>query len=66
MVAPVDLVVKYADGSTETVHKTPQMWESNQKRATALVRTKKTVQSVELTGGIWVDADSSNNRSPAK
>lgn len=63
MVAPVDLVVTYADGTTETVHETPRMWQENQKRATALVRTKKVVKSVELAGGIWMDADASNNRS---
>ncbi len=62
LVAPVDLVVTYADGSTDTVHEAPRIWAANQKRATALVRTKKAVQSVELAGGIWVDADSTNNR----
>ena len=66
MVAPVDLVVHYVDGSTETVHETPRLWEANQQRATTMVRTKKTIQSVELTGGIWMDADLSNNRWPAK
>jgi hypothetical protein len=62
LVAPVDLVVTYADASTDTVHETPRIWAANQKRATALVPTKKAVQSVELAGGIWMDADSTNNR----
>jgi aminopeptidase N len=61
MVAPVDIVAKYTDGSTETVHETPAIWEPNQKRATVLVKTKKPIQSLELKGGIWVDADTTNN-----
>jgi hypothetical protein len=62
MVAPVDLIVKYSDGSVETVHETPRMWEANQKKATVVVKTTKTVQSLELNGGIWMDAATTNNR----
>ena len=41
MPAPVDLVVRYADGTTETVHQTPAIWQANQKRATVAITTKK-------------------------
>ena len=61
MVPPVDLVVTYTDGTTETVHQTARIWEKNQKQATASVRTTKVATSVELAGGIWMDADLSNN-----
>lgn len=56
----------YADGSTETIHETPGIWEKNQKRATVVIPVKKAVRSLELTGGIWMDADRSNNQWTAK
>lgn len=61
MAAPVDLLVRYGDGSSDTIHETPAIWESNQKQATVTLRTGKVVQSVALDGGIWVDADSLND-----
>jgi hypothetical protein len=60
-VAPVDVVVKYADGTSETVHQTPAIWQANQKRAAVAIATKKAVQSIALNGGIWMDADTTNN-----
>jgi hypothetical protein len=66
MPAPVDLVVRYADGATETVHQTPAIWERDARRATVTLPSRKAVKAVELQGGIWVDADSTNNRWPLK
>jgi hypothetical protein len=62
MVAPVDFVITYSDGSTGSVHETPMIWEANQKRATVALKAKKPIQSLELNGGIWMDADTTNNR----
>lgn len=62
MPAPVDLHVRYSDGSTESIHETPAIWKSSQKCATVTIATKKSMQSLELDGGIWMDADSTNNR----
>jgi hypothetical protein len=64
--APVNLLVQYSDGSKATVHETPAIWAANQKRATFAIPTGKKIQSVELDGGIWMDADSSNDQWPAK
>ena len=61
MDAPVNLVLHYRDGSTQTVHETPAIWEADPRNTTVTVRSAKTVQSVTLDGGIWVDADPSNN-----
>jgi hypothetical protein len=61
MAAPVDVRVRYTDGTNETMHQTPALWEANQQRATITIATRKTIQWVELDGGIWVDADPSNN-----
>ena len=60
-VAPFDLVVTYADGTTDRIHKTPAIWQLNQKSASVAVTTKKPVRSIEVATGIWVDADEANN-----
>ncbi|UHG89287.1 M1 family metallopeptidase [Spirosoma oryzicola] len=65
-VAPVDIVVTYTDGTTETFHQTPNLWKANQKQATVNLTTKKKVQAVTLQGGIFMDADPSNNSWKAK
>ena len=61
MVAPVDLVLHFEDGSTQTVHQTPAIWEANQERASVKIATRKRIQSVSLDGGIFMDADTTNN-----
>ena len=66
MPAPVNLVVTYRDGSTESVHQTSAIWRPNVKRAVVQLATKKPVQSIALAGGIWMDADASNDRWTAK
>jgi hypothetical protein len=62
MPTPVDLEAHYGDGSNETIHETAAIWAPNQRRATVTISTSKTLQSLGLNGGIWVDADSTNNR----
>ena len=61
MPAPVDLIVTYTDGSSETFHKTPSIWEANIKQADVSIETKKKIQSIKADGGIFMDADTSNN-----
>jgi hypothetical protein len=62
MPVPVDLEAHYGDGSNEVVHETAAIWAPDQKRATVTISTSKTLQSLGLNSGIWVDADSTNNR----
>jgi peptidase M1-like protein len=62
MPAPVNLVVTYGDGTTETMHETAAIWEPNVRRAAVRIAVKKPVQSIALSGGIWMDADPSNDR----
>jgi hypothetical protein len=62
--APVDLVIKYADGTTETKHLTPSVWEKDQKQSSVAISTKKKIDSISLDGGIFMDADLSNNSWP--
>ena len=65
MFAPVDVNIKYTDGTTETKYVTPAAWEKDPKQAMVSINTKKKIESVSLDGGIFVDADKSNNRKPA-
>jgi hypothetical protein len=61
MPAPVDVVVKYEDGTTERFHQTPAIWQKDQRMASVNLAVKKKIQSMTLDGGIFMDADTSNN-----
>jgi hypothetical protein len=65
MPAPVDLVVIYADGSTETLHQTPAIWRADPRRATVTLASSKQPRSIKLEHGIWMDADAKNDGWPA-
>jgi hypothetical protein len=66
MAAPVDVVVTYEDGSTEKFHQTPAIWEKDQKQTIVNITAKKKIKSIKLDGGIFMDADESNNSWPLK
>jgi len=59
--APVDIIVSYADDTKETFHQTPAIWENNLNTTTVNISTIKKVKSFMLDGGIYMDADTSNN-----
>lgn len=59
--APFDLKVTYDDNTTETLHQTPALWKADSKKATVNITTKNKIKSVEINGGIFMDADESNN-----
>ncbi|WP_281232365.1 M1 family metallopeptidase [Flavobacterium gelatinilyticum] len=63
---PFDVIVVYDDNSTDTLHKTPAVWEKNQKRTTVTISSKKTIKNVTLDGGIFMDATPENNAWAAK
>jgi len=62
MPAPGDLQASYTDGSSETIHETPAIWAADQRRATVSIATDKTLRALTLNGGIWMDADTTNNK----
>ena len=64
--APVEVVVTYADNSTESFHQTPAIWQANPQEAKIVVPTKKPVASIALDGGIFMDANASDNQWKAK
>ncbi|MBP2282459.1 hypothetical protein H4V97_000777 [Flavobacterium sp. CG_23.5] len=58
---PFDINIVYVDGTKETVHKTPAVWEANQKMVKFTFKGNKKVKSVTLDGGIFMDATPINN-----
>jgi hypothetical protein len=63
---PLDIVINYEDGTKEKLRQSPAIWEKNQKQAVVQVDVKKTVASIKLETGIFVDADQANNSSVLK
>jgi hypothetical protein len=59
--APVDVQMNYTDGTHEKFHQTAEIWRVNPKLAVVNIAGKKKILSVELNGGIFVDADETNN-----
>ncbi len=66
MPAPVNIEVTYTDGSKESFHQTPSIWENNNKKTKVNIATKKDVATIVLNGGIFMDADEANNSWKAK
>lgn len=58
---PFDVIVTYADNTTETVHQTPAVWKNNPKRVTVDLKNKKEIKQITLDGGIFMDATPYNN-----
>jgi hypothetical protein len=45
---PFDVKITYADGTTETKHQSPAVWEKNQKQISVGIKTAKVIKSVTL------------------
>ena len=60
-VAPTDMQIAYADGSSKTKHLSPEIWKGNKQQVAVNITTKKKIKFVKLDGGIFMDADASNN-----
>ncbi len=63
---PFNVNVEYTDGTTDTIHQTPIVWEHDQKNITVKVKAAKEVKDITLDGGIFMDADETNNKWMAK
>ena len=61
MPAPIDIVVTTADGNTKTIHKSPVIWKDDLNTASVELDGVTNVSKVSLEGGIFMDADTSNN-----
>jgi hypothetical protein len=58
---PFDVIATFDDGSTESFHQTPIVWEHNSKETAVKIKTGKTVKSLKLDGGIFMDANEKDN-----
>jgi len=58
---PFDAIVTYDDGTTESFHQTPIVWEKDQKDIIVKLKTGKTAKSITLDGGIFMDANVKDN-----
>jgi Peptidase family M1 domain len=58
---PFDVIATYNDGSTESFHQTPKVWERDQKEIFVRIETGKTVRTLQLEGGIFMDANEKDN-----
>jgi hypothetical protein len=58
---PFDVIATYDDGSNESFHQTPIVWEQNQKEISVMIKTGKTVKTLKLEGGIFMDANEKDN-----
>ena len=59
---PFDMKVTYEDGTSETLHKTPEIWQLNEKQVIMTLKTPKKIKEVTIDGGIFMDADESDNK----
>ncbi len=65
-VIPFDIKLTYTDGTSESFHQTPAVWEKDQKRTSINIKSSKTVKTAVLDNGIFMDANENNNKWTAK
>ncbi|MBS1660514.1 MAG: M1 family metallopeptidase [Bacteroidetes bacterium] len=58
---PFNVIATYDDGTTESFHQTPIVWKKDQKETSIDIKTDKTVKSLKLDGGIFMDANVKDN-----
>ena len=58
---PFDVKVTYKDGSVNTFHQTPATWKQNQQEQSFRITTTKSIQSIKLDGGIFMDYTPADN-----
>ncbi|MFS8082958.1 MAG: M1 family metallopeptidase [Ginsengibacter sp.] len=58
---PFDIIFNYADGTTDTLHRTPASWKLNQKRQLVKIVNGKKIASIKLDGGIFMDYTPDDN-----
>jgi hypothetical protein len=61
MAVPFDLVLVFADGSRERVHRTPAAWQADARRTEVRVAGAKALRSLSIDTGIFVDANPGDN-----
>ncbi|MBK8050999.1 MAG: M1 family peptidase [Anaerolineales bacterium] len=62
---PFDLLVTYADDTTETFHQNPVVWQDSPRSVTITVPGDKEVKSAQVNAGIFLEDSMANNAWPA-
>lgn len=63
---PIDLIITYTDGTTESVHKTPAVWKSGLKELNIEFKPAKQIKKIEINTKTVPDANPKNNMIEAK
>lgn len=58
---PFDVVVVYKDDTKEVLHQNPAIWQANQKNTVISLKSNKTIKSISIDNGIFMDATPLNN-----
>ena len=61
MAIPFDLVLVYAEGSSERVHLTPAAWRADARRTSVRLTGARALRAVTLDTGIFLDANPADN-----
>jgi hypothetical protein len=61
MAVPFDLVLTFADGTQERVHRTPAAWQADARRTEVRVAAAKALRAVSIDTGIFVDVNPGDN-----
>jgi hypothetical protein len=59
--APFNLEVTYDDKTTEMMHQSPALWKTQLQEAKIQINTNKKVTSIQIKGGIFMDANEKDN-----
>ena len=52
---PFDVKIVYDDGTTSSMHETPATWQKNEKEQMIKISASKSIKSIQLDGGIFMD-----------
>jgi hypothetical protein len=58
---PFDVIATYMDGTRATFHQTPAVWKANQQFTIITIPGSKNIRSVQVDGGIFMDANPADN-----
>jgi len=59
---PFDVKITYTDGSSESKHFTPEVWKNNEKKTSLTISAPKSVKSINIDGGIFMDYTPEDNQ----
>ncbi|MFT5886465.1 MAG: hypothetical protein ACI9IP_002932 [Arcticibacterium sp.] len=61
MPVPFDVILTSKSGLKETIHQTPAVWEKHKESTEIIIDNFKDLTSIRIEGGIFMDADLSDN-----